>query len=102
VAFAKLYTSKHAITSADILNDRVLPFFEKHGITLLSVVTDRGTKFKGKPVHHEYELYINLEVIEHNKTQIRHPQCNGSCERLPRTMQEEFYATAFRKRLYDN
>ena len=102
VAFAKLYTSKHAITSADILNDRVLPFFEDHGIPLLRILTDRGTEFKGKPEHHEYELYLNLEGIEHSKTQVRHPQSNGICERLHRTMQEEFYAITFRKKLYDN
>lgn len=102
VAFAKLYTSKHAITSADILNDRVLPFFEEHGIPLLRVLTDRGTEFKGKPEHHEYELYLNLEGIEHSKTQVRHPQSNGICERLHRTKQEEFYAITFRKKLYDN
>ena len=102
VAFAKLYTSKHAITSADILNDRVLPFFEQHGIPLLRILTDRGTEFKGKPEHHEYELYLSLEGIEHSKTQVRHPQSNGICERLHRTMQDEFYAIAFRKKLYDN
>ena len=102
VAFAKLYTSKHAITSADILNDRVLPFFEENDVPMLRILTDRGTEFKGKPEHHEYELYLNLEGIEHSKTQVRHPQSNGICERLHRTMQEEFYAIAFRKKLYDN
>lgn len=101
VAFAKLYTSKHAITSADLLNDKVLPFFEQYNIPLLRILTDRGTEFKGKPEHHEYELYLNLEGIEHSKTQVRHPQSNGICERLHRTMQEEFYAVAFRKKLYD-
>jgi hypothetical protein len=102
VAFAKLYTTKHAITSADILNDRILPFFEENGIPLLRILTDRGTEFKGKPEHHEYELYLSLEGIDHTKTQVRHPQTNGICERLHRTMQEEFYAIAFRKKLYDN
>jgi len=102
VAFAKLYTTKHAITSADILNDRVLPFFEENNIPLLRILTDRGTEFKGKPEHHEYELYLSLEGIDHSKTQVRHPQTNGICERLHRTMQEEFYAIAFRKKLYDN
>ena len=102
VAFAKLYTTKHAITSADILNDRVIPFFEENGIPLLRVLTDRGTEFKGKPEHHEYELYLSLEGIDHSKTQVRHPQTNGICERLHRTMQEEFYAIAFRKKMYDN
>ena len=102
VAFAKLYNTKHAITSADILNDRVIPFFEDNDIPLLRVLTDRGTEFKGKPEHHEYELYLSLEGIDHTKTQVRHPQTNGICERLHRTMQEEFYAITFRKKLYDN
>jgi transposase InsO family protein len=102
VAFAKLYESKHAITSAGLLNDRVLPFFEEQQIPLLRVLTDRGTEYKGKPEHHEYELYLQIEGIEHSKTQVRHPQSNGICERLHRTIQEEFYAVAFRKKLYDN
>lgn len=100
VAFAKLYTSKHAITSADILNDRVLPFFEVQEIPLLRILTDRGTEFKGKLEHHEYELYLQIEGIDHSKTQVRRPQSNGICERLHRTMQEEFYAVAFRKKMY--
>jgi transposase InsO family protein len=102
VAFAKLYETKHAITSADILNDRVLPFFEEYQIPLLRILTDRGTEFKGKPEHHEYELYLQIEGIEHSKTQVRHPQTNGICERLHRTMQDEFYAIAFRKKLYSS
>lgn len=102
VAFAKLYDRKHAITSADILNDRVLPFFEEQQIPILRILTDRGTEYKGKLEHHEYELYLHIEGIEHSKTQVRHPQSNGICERLHRTMQEEFYAVTFRKKLYDN
>jgi transposase InsO family protein len=102
VAFAKLYETKHAITAADTLNDRVLPFFEQHQIPLLRILTDRGSEYKGKPEHHEYELYLAIEGIEHSKTQVRHPQTNGICERLHRTMQEEFYAVAFRKKLYNS
>lgn len=101
VAFAKLYDSKHAITSADLLNDRVIPFFEEQQIPLLRILTDRGTEFKGKPENHEYEMYLQIEGIEHSKTQVRHPQSNGICERLHRTMQDEFYAVAFRKKLYE-
>lgn len=101
VAFAKLYTSKHAITSADLLNDRVLPFFEEHQIPLLRVLTDRGSEYKGKPENHEYELYLALEGIEHSMTQVRHPQSNGICERFHRTIKDEFYSVAFRRKLYD-
>jgi transposase InsO family protein len=100
VAFAKLYTSKHAITSADILNDRVLPFFDEQELPLLRILTDRGTEFNGRPENHEYELYLQIENIDHSKTKVRHPQSNGICERLHRTMQDEFYAVTFRKKLY--
>lgn len=102
VAFAKLYEGKHAITSADMLNDRVLPFFEEQQIPLLRVLTDRGTEYKGRMDQHEYEMYLQIEGIEHSKTQVRHPQSNGICERLHRTIQEEFYAVAFRKKLYNS
>lgn len=102
VAFAKLYDAKHAVTAADLLNDRVLPFFEEQQLPLLRILTDRGTEYKGRPEQHEYELYLQIEGIEHSKTQVRHPQTNGICERLHRTMQEEFYAVAFRRKLYDS
>lgn len=100
VAFAKLYNGKHAITSADMLNDRVLPFFEEQQIPLMRILTDRGTEYKGRLDQHEYEMYLQIEGIEHSKTQVRHPQTNGICERLHRTIQEEFYAVTFRKQLY--
>jgi transposase InsO family protein len=80
----------------------VIPFFEQHEIPLLRVLTDRGTEYKGRPEQHEYELYLQLEGIEHSKTQVRHSQSNGICERLHRTMQDEFYAVAFRTKVYDN
>lgn len=102
VAFANLYTSKHAITSADVLNGRVIPFFEEHQIPILRMLTDRGSEFNGRPENHEYELYLQLEGIEHSRTKVRHPQSNGICERLHRTMQDEFYAVTFRKKLYQS
>jgi hypothetical protein len=102
VAFAKVYDRKNAIAAADLLNDLVLPFFEQQNIPLLRILTDRGTEFKGKREHHEYELYLDIEGIEHSKIQVRSPQSNGICERLHRTIQEEFYAVAFRKKLYES
>ena len=88
------------IVKADLLNDRVLPFFEEHEIPLLRVLTDRGTEYCGQREHHEYELYLAVENIDHSRTKARHPQTDGICERFHRTIQEEFYATAFRKKLY--
>jgi transposase InsO family protein len=100
VGFAKLYTSKHAITAADLLNDRVLPWFEEREVRLLRILTDRGTEFNGSIENHEYQLYLAIEDIDHSKTKARHPQTNGICERFHRTIKEEFYDIAFRKKIY--
>lgn len=100
VAIVKLYDRKNAITAADTINDKVLPFFENQGIPLLRILTDRGTEYCGKPEYHEYELYLQIEGIDHSKTKARSPQTNGICERFHRTVQEEFYSVAFRKKLY--
>lgn len=102
VAFAKLYDRKNAITAADMLNDKVMPFFEEQEIPLLRILTDRGTEYCGKAEYHEYELYLTIENVEHSKTKVKSPQSNGICERFHRTIQNEFYAIAFRKKLYDS
>ena len=101
VAFAKVYDRKNALVAADMLNDRVLPFFEEHQIPLLRILTDRGTEFCGSREHHEYELYLALEDIDHSRTKAKHPQTNGICERFHRTIQEEFYCVTFRKKIYE-
>ncbi len=100
VALAKLYDRRHAITAADMLNDRVLPFFEEHGVALLRVLTDRGSEYCGNREHHEYALYLDLENIEHTRTKAKSPQTNGICERFHQSIQNEFYASAFKRRLY--
>ena len=101
VAFAKLYTQKHAITAADMLNDRVCPFFEEHEIPLLRILTDRGTEYCGKKQQHEFQLYMALEDIDHTKTKAKSPQTNGICERFHKTILQEFYQIAFRKKIYE-
>jgi transposase InsO family protein len=102
VAFAKLYDRKNALTAADMLNDKVMPFFEEQHIPLLRILTDRGTEYCGKAEYHEYELYLTIENVEHSKTKVKSPQSNGICERFHRTIQDEFYAVAFRKKLYES
>lgn len=100
VAHCKLYTSKTPITSADLLNDRVLPFYAEQELPVLRILTDRGTEFCGKVEHHDYELYLAINDIEHTKTKARSPQTNGICERFHKTILQEFYQVAFRKKLY--
>jgi transposase InsO family protein len=100
VAFAKLYDRKNALVAAEMLNDRVVPFFDQHELPLLRVLTDRGTEYCGNRESHEYQLYLAVENIDHSRTKAKSPQTNGICERFHRTIQEEFYSTAFRKKLY--
>lgn len=100
MAFAKLYTTKTPITAADLLNDRVLPFFAAEGVDVLRILTDRGTEFCGRVDQHDYELYLAVNDIEHTKTKAQSPQTNGICERFHRTILNEFYQVTFRKKIY--
>ena len=100
LAFAKLYDRKTPITAAEILNDRVVPFYDEHRIRLSRVLTDRGTEFCGTSQAHDYELYLAVEDIDHSRTKARSPQTNGICERFHKTVLQEFYQVAFRKRIY--
>ena len=102
VAFAKVYKQKNAITAAELLNDRVIPFFDQHDVPLLRILTDRGTEYCGKIEHHEYQLYLAVEDIDHTKTKAKSPQTNGICERFHKTILNEFYRIAFRKKIYSS
>jgi transposase InsO family protein len=102
VGLAKLYTTKTPITAADLLNDRVLPFYEEHQLPLLRVLTDRGTEYCGKAETHDYQLYLAINDIDHTKTKARSPQTNGICERFHKTILQEFYQVTFRKKIYRN
>jgi transposase len=79
VAFAKLYDRKTPITAAEVLNDRVVPFYDEHGIRLSRVLTDRGTEFCGSESH-EYELYLAVEDIDHTRTKPYTPKTTDEVE----------------------
>jgi transposase InsO family protein len=100
VALAKLYDRKTALTAADLLNDRVVPFYDQHEVKLSRVLTDRGTEYCGNPERHEYELYLAVEDVDHSRTKTKSPQTNGIVERFHKTVLDEFYRVAFRKRIY--
>jgi hypothetical protein len=73
VAMVKLYESKTALNAADLLNDRVLPFFESQDVPLLRILTDRGSEYCGNVTHHEYQLYLAVEDIDHTRTKVKSP-----------------------------
>lgn len=102
VAICKLYDRKNALIAADLLNDKVIPFYEEQNVQLLRMLTDRGSEYRGNREHHEYELYLACEEIDHSCTKAYSPQQNGICERFHKTIGQEFYNVAFRTKVYSS
>jgi len=98
--FAKLYTSKMPTTAADILIDKVIPFYTTMNIPIRRMLTDNGGEFCGKGIKHDYELMLDIFGIEHKRIRVGMPQTNGFVERFNRTLLEEFFCVAFRKKWY--
>ena len=101
-AQAKLYKTKTPITAADMLNDKVLPYYEEHNLPVLRILTDRGTEYCGRADRHDYQLFLAINDIEHTKTKVKSPQTNGICERFHKTILQEFYQVVFRKTLFES
>lgn len=100
LAFAKVYTSKMPVTSADLLYDRVLPFYDALGVPVKAILTDNGREYCGRPDNHPYELFLQLEDIEHRTTKVRSPRTNGFVERMNRTLLDECFRVAGRTTWY--
>lgn len=100
LAFAKVYTSKMPVTAADILYERVIPFYEALDVPVQTVLTDNGREFCGKPGSHPYELLLAMESIEHRTTRIATPRTNGFVERMNRTLLDECFRVAGRQTWY--
>ena len=101
-AWGRLYTSKLPVTAVQILNNDLLPFFEKHRCRVETVLSDNGREFCGRPDRHPYELFLQLEGIEHRTTQVRRPQSNGFVERLHRTLLDEHFRIKGREKFYES
>ena len=84
------------------LYDKVLPFYEENGISVEHILTDNGREYVGRPMVHLYELFLELNDIKHRKTKVATPRTNGFVERFNRTILDEFFRTAFRKKLYES
>ena len=87
--WARPYTSKIPVTAVQIPNNHALPFFEKHRVKVQTILSDNGREYCGRPDKHPYELFLQLEEIEHRTTKVGRPQSNGFIERFHRTLLEE-------------
>lgn len=100
-AWGRLYTSKLPVTAVHVLNEEVLPCFEAHDAVIETVLSDNGREFCGRPDQHPYELFLQLEGIEHRTTRVRRPQSNGFVERLHRTLLDEHFRIKGRQKWYE-
>jgi len=101
-AWGRLYTTKLPVTAVHVLNNDVLPFFEKHDQEITTILSDNGREFCGRPDRHPYELFLQLEGIEHRTTRVRRPQSNGFVERLHRTLLDEHFRIKGREKWYES
>lgn len=102
MAFSKLYLSKLPMTAVDLLHDRVLPFYDAQGVALERILSDNGREYCGRPLHHPFELYCLVQQIEHRTTKVGSPETNGMVERFHRTLKDEFFSLAYRRKHYDS
>jgi transposase InsO family protein len=100
-AWGRLFTTKIPMTAVQTLNNFVLPFFEEHNVKVQTVLTDNGREYCGRPDQHPFELFLQLEEIEHRTTQIRRPQSNGYVERMHRTLLDEHFRIKGRTKFYE-
>jgi transposase InsO family protein len=100
-AWGRLYTNKMPVTAVHLLNTDVLPTFELHGTAIATILSDNGREFCGRPDKHPYELFLQLEGIEHRKTKVRRPQSNGIVERFHRTLLDEHFRVEGRRTWFE-
>lgn len=99
--WGRLYISKLPITAVHLMNNDVLPTFEAHGAKIETVLSDNGREFCGRPDKHPYELFLQLEEIEHRTTRVKRPQSNGIVERFHRTLLDEHFRVEGRRTWFE-
>src|ERR1700730_4745579 len=98
VTFAKLYDRKTPITAADLLNDWVVPSSmnktsRPHVFLLIVAPTTSATATTSNMSS------ISQERSDHPRTKTKSPLTNGICERFHKTVLDEIYRVAFRRRI---
>ena len=101
-AWGRFYTNKQPFTAMHALNENVLPFFEEHKVSGSTTLSDNGREFCGRPDNHPYELFLQLEEIEHRTSKVRNLQSNGFVERLHKMLLGEHFRVIGRTKWYES
>lgn len=100
-AWARLYPNKLPVTAVQLMNNDVLPTFEDQDASIDAVLSDNGREFRGRDNQHPYELFLQLEGIEHKTTRVKRPRSNGIAERFHRTLLDEHFRVEGRKAWFE-
>ncbi len=99
-AFGFLHVSKQPEAAIAVLHNDVLPFYRNLDLPVTAVLTDNGREFCGTE-RHPYELYLDLNGLEHRRTRVRTPRTNGFVERFIGTVLDEFFRVKMRETFYE-
>jgi transposase len=102
VAFARLCVTKKPTHAVALVHEKILPQFDELGVTVQTILTDCGREYCGLPDQHLYEMYLSAQGIEHRTTRPASPFTNGFVERFHQTLKNEFFAKAFREKIYES
>jgi len=99
-AFGFLHVSKQPEAAVAVLHNDVLPFYRTLDLPVGAILTDNGREFCGTE-RHPFELYLDLNGIEHRRTRVRSPKTNGFVERFNGTVLDEFFRVKMRETFYE-
>ena len=100
-AFGFLHGSKQPEAAVAVLHNDVLPFYRRRKLAVKAVLTDNWREFCGS-ARHAYELYLDLNGIEHRRTKVRTPKTNGFVERFNGTVLDEFFRIKMCETFYES
>jgi hypothetical protein len=98
LAFAKVYPEESAMNAADIFTTRVAPFFNRHGVLIEQVVTDKTSEYCGIAPSHPYETFLATSHINHVLTERSAQMHSPLCMQFFGVLQHEFFAPELRGR----
>jgi transposase InsO family protein len=64
------------------------------------ILTDNGREHCGRQMIHPYQIFLELNDIEHRRTKVANPRTNGFVERFNRAILDDFLQETFRTNLY--
>ena len=100
LAFAKVYPCRNSMNATDILQDRVLPFYARHAISIGKIFTRSTREYCGLAPIHPFETLLSTSRVEHATIDSRWGMRNQPCEDFYRILYGEFFTPAIRSNSY--